>query len=142
MTEGKSRRGFAGMDPETQRRIARMGGSAVPAEKRSFSKNAKLAAEAGRLGGLSLRAEDRSFSQDPALAARAGRLGGLNVPPEKRSFSTDPALAARVGRKGGKISRPPSMVKLPARAGSKQARKAGRNAALTRRLKNTTVTLP
>ena len=46
-----SRRGFASMDPEKQREIARKGGRAVPSEKRSFSQNHKLASEAGRKGG-------------------------------------------------------------------------------------------
>lgn len=53
MTEQKtkSKRGFASMDPERQREIARMGGAAVPSDKRSFSQNRKLAVEAGRKGG-------------------------------------------------------------------------------------------
>ncbi len=48
---GSSRRGFASMDPARQREIASKGGSSVPAEKRPFSQNHKLAAEAGRKGG-------------------------------------------------------------------------------------------
>ncbi len=40
------------MNPELQRAIARKGGASVPAEKRSFSQNRTLAAEAGRKGGL------------------------------------------------------------------------------------------
>lgn len=51
MTQEKSRRGFAGMDPDRQREIARKGGSSVPAEKRSFSQDRSLAADAGRKGG-------------------------------------------------------------------------------------------
>lgn len=47
----KSRRGFAAMDPAKQREIARKGGGSVPNEKRSFSQNSALAAEAGRRGG-------------------------------------------------------------------------------------------
>ena len=48
---GKSRRGFAAMDPERRREIARQGGSSVPSEKRSFAQNRDLAANAGRKGG-------------------------------------------------------------------------------------------
>jgi general stress protein YciG len=48
---GKSERGFASMDAEKQREIARKGGESVPDEKRSFSKNRELASEAGRKGG-------------------------------------------------------------------------------------------
>lgn len=48
---GVSRRGFASMDPERQREIARKGGASVPSEKRSFSQDRTLAAQAGRKGG-------------------------------------------------------------------------------------------
>lgn len=48
---GASRRGFASMDPVRQREIARKGGASVPAEKRSFSQDRNLAANAGRKGG-------------------------------------------------------------------------------------------
>lgn len=74
----KSKRGFAAMDPELRRAIARKGGAAVPKEKRSFSANKALAQSAGRLGGKSSAPEKRSFSRDPALAKRAGRKGGLS----------------------------------------------------------------
>ena len=48
---GVSKRGFASMDPERQREIARKGGASVPSEKRSFSQDRNLAAQAGRKGG-------------------------------------------------------------------------------------------
>lgn len=48
-----SSRGFASMDAEKQREIARKGGRSVPNEKRSFSQNHQLASEAGRKGGHS-----------------------------------------------------------------------------------------
>ena len=72
----KSTRGFASMDPEKQRQIARKGGTSVPKEKRSFSRNRNLAAEAGRKGGQSVRPTMRSFSRDHELASEAGRKGG------------------------------------------------------------------
>ncbi len=50
-TTGKSNRGFASMDREKQRAIARKGGESVPNEKRSFSQDRGLAAAAGRKGG-------------------------------------------------------------------------------------------
>ena len=46
-----SNRGFASMDPARQREIARKGGESVPNEKRSFSQDPELAANAGRKGG-------------------------------------------------------------------------------------------
>lgn len=50
-SRGTSNRGFASMDPEKQREIARKGGESVPNEKRSFSQDRELAAMAGRKGG-------------------------------------------------------------------------------------------
>jgi uncharacterized protein len=105
VNEGRiSHRGFASMNAERQRQIASMGGKAVPDEKRSFSQNRRLAAEAGRKGGQSVPGAKRSFSQNRELAAVAGRKGGQSVPDEKRSFSQHPELAAEAGRKGGQAS--------------------------------------
>jgi uncharacterized protein len=72
----KSKRGFASMDPEKQREIARKGGKSVPAEKRSFSQSADLAAKAGQKGGRAVDPKNRSFSKDHALASTAGAKGG------------------------------------------------------------------
>ena len=72
----KSKRGFASMDPEKQRLIARKGGQSVPDAKRSFSQNPELAARAGRKGGQSVNPAKRSFSRDHTLASEAGRKGG------------------------------------------------------------------
>ena len=69
-------RGFAAMDPERRREIARKGGAAVPAEKRSFAHDRSLAVSAGRKGGQSVPDESRSFSRDRSLAASAGSKGG------------------------------------------------------------------
>jgi general stress protein YciG len=46
-----SKRGFASISREKQREIASKGGKSVSSEKRSFSQNRDLAAEAGRKGG-------------------------------------------------------------------------------------------
>lgn len=54
-TSGQKRKGFGSMHPDKRRQIASMGGKAVPAEKRSFSQNKDLAADAGRKGGTSIR---------------------------------------------------------------------------------------
>jgi len=55
-TDRSSLRGFARMDPDKQREIARKGGANVPHDKRSFAQNRALASEAGRKGGrMSLR---------------------------------------------------------------------------------------
>lgn len=47
---GKSRRGFASMDPEKRRAIAAKGGRSVPSEKRPFSQDRTLASFAGHKG--------------------------------------------------------------------------------------------
>lgn len=54
----KKPRGLAAISPERRREIAMKGGAAVPAEKRAFSKNRALAAEAGALGGKANRRRD------------------------------------------------------------------------------------
>ena len=74
--KGTSNRGFASMDQAKQRAIASKGGQSVPPEKRSFSQDPQLAAQAGRKGGESVPPEGRSFSQNRELAAEAGRKGG------------------------------------------------------------------
>jgi general stress protein YciG len=62
----KSRRGFAAMSAERQREIASKGGKSVLAEKRSFSRDPELAAEAGRKGGK------RSLSRQKVLHRPGG----------------------------------------------------------------------
>lgn len=46
-------RGFASMDRDRQREIARKGGRSVPGMKRSFARSQQLASDAGRKGGRS-----------------------------------------------------------------------------------------
>jgi general stress protein YciG len=47
------------MTPERRREIARKGGGAVPAEKRSFARNRDLAISAGSKGGTASRGGGR-----------------------------------------------------------------------------------
>ncbi len=76
MTEDK-KRGFAAIDAAKQRKIAARGGVGVPPEKRSYSADRNLAAEAGRKGGKSVPPEKRTFSYNKEMASKAGRKGGL-----------------------------------------------------------------
>ena len=46
----KKARGFAAMDPDKQREIARLGGQRVSGEKRYYSANSKAASDAGKKG--------------------------------------------------------------------------------------------
>lgn len=48
MTEGKSRRGFAAMDPALQRELSKRGGKAVAKGDRGFSKNRAAAKAAAK----------------------------------------------------------------------------------------------
>ncbi len=57
----KGKQGFASMDPERQREIAKMGGSAVPEKSRIYSINREVAAAAGRKGGLARAAKYRQM---------------------------------------------------------------------------------
>lgn len=63
------RRGFASMDPETQRNIARSGGRAAHAQGRAHEFTSEEARAAGRKGG-------ESISRDRAHMAAIGRIGG------------------------------------------------------------------
>ena len=70
-TKGKSTRGFASMDPARQREIASKGGQSVPQEKRSFSQDRELAAQAGRKGGQNSRG-GRNGDRDSAAERATG----------------------------------------------------------------------
>ena len=60
----KSKRGFAAMDPAKSREIRQMGGRAVPAESRAYSKDRKLAREAGQKGGFRKAIKERQRAQE------------------------------------------------------------------------------
>mgnify|MGYP001613957399 CR=1 FL=1 len=81
----KPKRGFAAMSPDKQRELAARGGSAVPAENRTFSRNRDLAAAAGRAGGNNVPPALRTFSKDNKLAMRAGRAGGNAAQARRRA---------------------------------------------------------
>ena len=53
------KRGFAAMDPDKRREVARKGGASVPAAKRSFARVRDLAASAGSKGGEASRGGGR-----------------------------------------------------------------------------------
>ena len=82
----RSTRGFASMDLEKRRAIARKGGESVPNEKRSFSQNHELASQAGRKGGQSVDPEKRSFLPEPSPR----RTGGPEGRPRLARWDPDP----------------------------------------------------
>jgi hypothetical protein len=59
MAQARNRRGFAGMDPEEQRRIASAGGRASHASGHGHEWSSREAQAAGRRGGLAARHHDR-----------------------------------------------------------------------------------
>ena len=66
---GKSRRGFASMDPERQKEIASKGGRAAHEKGTAHEWSSVEARNAGRKGGVTV-------SQDRAHMAAIGREGG------------------------------------------------------------------
>ena len=71
-TKPKSTRGFASMDAARQREIASKGGQSVPQEKRSFSQDRELAAQAGRKGGQNSRGGRNNGERDSAAERANG----------------------------------------------------------------------
>ena len=95
--QGGTLRGFASMEQEKQREIARKGGANVPHDKRSFAQDRTLASEAGRKGGRAVAPEQRSFAQNRSLAAEAGRKGGQTSQSRRHAKTdqpSDPAVKA------------------------------------------------
>jgi general stress protein YciG len=106
--EGNSDRGFASMDEDKQRAAASKGGSSVPDEKRSFSQDPQMAAEAGREGGQQSGGQNEGGRRDQDQDQRGqqqaqggderqqgGERGGSG------NFANDPERASEAGRKGG-----------------------------------------
>ncbi len=87
---GGTLRGFASMEQEKQREIARKGGANVPHDKRSFAQDRTLASEAGRKGGRAVAPEHRSFAQNRSLAAAAGRKGGQTSQSRRHAKADQP----------------------------------------------------
>jgi general stress protein YciG len=85
---GTSNRGFASMDEDKQRDIARKGGESVPDDKRSFSQDRELAAEAGRKGG----------------EARGGSEGDRGDGGGRGFAGMDEEQQREISRKGGEAS--------------------------------------
>jgi len=91
---GTSNRGFASMDAGKQREIASKGGQSVPAAKRSFSQDRRLAAEAGRKGGQSSHGGGRSKTpnapgQTSDAASRPAGGSGIDAPVEEREHASN-----------------------------------------------------
>jgi general stress protein YciG len=96
MTQGN--RGFGSMDDKKQKDIASQGGQNVPAEKRSFSQDPELAAEAGRKGGQASHGGGGSQGgQSSGGQSSGGQSSGGN-------FAQNREKASEAGQKGGQKS--------------------------------------
>lgn len=73
--EGKSRRGFASMDPNKQREIASKGGRAAHEKGTAHEFNSDEAREAGRKGG---EAVSRNRDHMSAIGRKGGEARGAN----------------------------------------------------------------
>ena len=109
--QSSSDRGFASMDEEEQREIARKGGESVSDEDRSFSQNRELASEAGRKGGQQSGGNPSGNQQQRAEESREGGPQGRSGTQDVESgserepggnFADDPERASEAGRKGGR----------------------------------------
>jgi general stress protein YciG len=76
-TNGKSKRGFASMDPARVRAIASRGGKAAHAAGRAHEYTTEEARAAGSKGGLAAHARGKAHQFTSAEAKRAGSKGWL-----------------------------------------------------------------
>src|SRR5512146_741869 len=83
----KRRRGFASMDDNVQRRIAREGGKAAHAKGTAHEFDSNEAREAGRKGG-------EQVSREREHMAAIGRKGGDEISKDRKHM-------AEIGREGG-----------------------------------------
>ncbi len=87
------------MDEDKQREIARKAARACLEDKRSFSQDSRLAAEAGRKGGQKVPDDEAQLLAGPSrLRVGGGRKGGHE---SGGNFANDRERAAEAGRKGG-----------------------------------------
>ncbi len=99
MRRGRSVRGFAAMDSDTQREIASLGGKAAHAEGTAHEFTPQEASAAGRKGG-------QMVSKDRKHMAEIGRIGGLNRSRSGRATATRTrTMKAGGGRAQAKKSR-------------------------------------
>lgn len=102
---GKSKRGFASMDPNRQREIASKGGRAAHAKGTAHEWSSDEARVAGQKGGIAV-------SRDRAHMAAIGREGGESRSrasrmqrEQGRSVSSDREMQRPISREGGMMDR-------------------------------------
>jgi uncharacterized protein len=99
---GRERGGFAGMDSEKQREIARRGGRAAHQKGTAHEFTADEARAAGRKGGVSV-------SRDREYMSRIGRAGGKRSRTGRPGGGPAPTAGASGQDPGGRMeSQPPA----------------------------------
>jgi len=71
---GKSRKGFAAMDPAKVREISSRGGKAAHAQGKAHQFTTEEAREAGRKGGKAAHAKLKALKEAGSAEARTGNL--------------------------------------------------------------------
>jgi uncharacterized protein len=98
---GRERGGFAGMDSEKQREIARRGGRAAHQKGTAHEFTADEARAAGRKGGVSV-------SRDREYMSRIGRAGGKSSRGGRRGSGPVPSAGTGGQQPDGRMeSQPP-----------------------------------
>jgi general stress protein YciG len=100
---GKSKRGFASMDPEKRREIASKGGKAAHAQGSAHEFTREEARVAGRKGGEAAHARGTAHQFTPEEAREAGRKGG-----QARSARSAARTTPDAANQGGSLI-PPAM---------------------------------
>jgi general stress protein YciG len=101
----KSRRGFAGMDPQKQREIASKGGKAAHAKGTAHEFTPEEAREAGRKGGQAAHMRGTAHQFTPEEAREAGRKGGRS---SRRNSSRSEEEATASPRQAEALTAPSS----------------------------------
>jgi general stress protein YciG len=91
----KSRRGFAGMDPQKQREIASKGGKAAHAKGTAHEFTPEEARAAGRKGGQAAHMRGTAHQFTPEEAREAGRKGGRSS--RRNAAPSQPTSEAEAG---------------------------------------------
>jgi general stress protein YciG len=77
-----AKRGFAALDPDRQREIARLGGRAAHARGRAHEFTSEEAREAGRKGGVAVSKDSLHMQEIGRLGGRARRRTPAVAPPD------------------------------------------------------------
>jgi general stress protein YciG len=78
-----AKRGFAALDPNRQREIARLGGRAAHAQGRAHEFTSEEARDAGRKGGVAVSRDNQHMKEIGRLGGRARRRTPAETPSDE-----------------------------------------------------------